>query len=224
LVISDIHGMLDLFKKSLNDNNYNPKEDILILLGDYIDRGISSFETIEYIKELQKEGKVIALRGNHEDMAITAYNSKLVGDIFTWHSNGAKETLDSYERNGKTLEYHIKWLKNLPLLYKEKKYFFSHAGINPYKTFDNQTTHDLVWTRSTFYLYPRRLPKKIVFGHTPFKKGHAVFSNGGIGIDGGAFYTGSLTTLIIDENGRKKFTSTTMENHYHMVENYVNLS
>lgn len=67
---SDIHGFLDALKK--NVENINMNEDIqLIFLGDYIDYGPESGETLRYIQELQmRYGKerVIALMGNHEKM------------------------------------------------------------------------------------------------------------------------------------------------------------
>ncbi|UOK56709.1 metallophosphoesterase [Bacillus sp. OVS6] len=46
---------------------YNPANDQLILLGDYIDRGPRSKETLSEVMSLVDEG-AIALRGNHDQM------------------------------------------------------------------------------------------------------------------------------------------------------------
>lgn len=226
LVISDIHGMFDLFIKTLKDNDYNSKEDRLIILGDMIDRGEKSYEVVEYLKNLQKNNKdrVIVLRGNHEDMAITAYESNRFSATDLWDYNGSSPTLDSYALNGKTIGYHIPWLKSLPLFHKEKKFFFVHAGINPYKTLKNQDEEDLLWIREEFYSYPKKLPKKVVFGHTPFKCGHAIFKNGATGIDGGAYFSHFLTTLIINEKGKKEFYSSSMDSYKKMSENHVKVT
>ena len=42
LVISDIHGELELFEELLRETGYDAAEDELILLGDYVDRGPDS--------------------------------------------------------------------------------------------------------------------------------------------------------------------------------------
>ena len=54
--IGDIHGCLEeltlLHKKILTDNKFDVKNDLLIYLGDYIDRGRNSKEVIDQIKEV----------------------------------------------------------------------------------------------------------------------------------------------------------------------------
>lgn len=67
--ISDIHGYLDALRMAL-DRIGLAGDDRLILLGDYIDYGPKSGETLRYLYELQKQygaEKVAVLRGNHED-------------------------------------------------------------------------------------------------------------------------------------------------------------
>ncbi len=71
LVISDIHGEIDKFKKLLEEIQYNAKQDQLILLGDYVDRGPNARAVLEKVKELKEEGAFV-LKGNHEDMMIKA--------------------------------------------------------------------------------------------------------------------------------------------------------
>ena len=39
LVISDIHGEIEKFEHLLEEAQYDAKQDQLILLGDYVDRG-----------------------------------------------------------------------------------------------------------------------------------------------------------------------------------------
>lgn len=67
--VSDIHGMLDVFQKTLSQLDMETPENRLILLGDYIDYGPESGETLRCVYRLQKKyGKrVTALRGNHEE-------------------------------------------------------------------------------------------------------------------------------------------------------------
>ena len=46
IVISDIHGNLDLYLKLLDQISYKPNEDCLILLGDLIEKGKRNYKCI----------------------------------------------------------------------------------------------------------------------------------------------------------------------------------
>ena len=65
LAISDIHGELGLLEELLLKVNYDPMNDQLFLLGDYIDRGPSSSGVLNLVSELQAKGARVLL-GNHE--------------------------------------------------------------------------------------------------------------------------------------------------------------
>lgn len=67
--MSDPHGCLGIFKRNVKQLDLSGKNR-LILLGDYIDRGPQSGQTLRYIYDLQREygaEKIIVLRGNHEE-------------------------------------------------------------------------------------------------------------------------------------------------------------
>ena len=68
LVMGDIHGMSHRFFSLMDDIAFDCQKDLLILLGDYIDRGDGSLFVLTYVKGLVGDGNCIALRGNHEDM------------------------------------------------------------------------------------------------------------------------------------------------------------
>lgn len=68
-VIGDIHGCMDEFKQML-DNIHFSDDDILILTGDYIDRGKQNKEMLDWL--LNKPENVIAIKGNH-DITYCAY-------------------------------------------------------------------------------------------------------------------------------------------------------
>jgi len=218
IIMTDIHGMFDVFKKALNDLQYDEEVDQLILLGDYLDRGPDSFSTVDYIMKLQQRANVIALMGNHEDMANdrrSSYGKSL------WYSNGGQDTVDSYKSKGIDIEEHQDWLMNLPLFHEDDDFFFCHAGIDVERPLNRQKRSDLLWIREEFYANPKKLPKKVVFGHTPLRGGHAIFPNGAIGIDGGAYFSKTLTGLVINEKGEKEFYSSNMDSFRRVVENRI---
>jgi len=67
--IGDIHGCFDSLKVLVGNKIKLQKDDKLILLGDYIDRGEKSREVVDFVMELQEKGfDIIPLRGNHETM------------------------------------------------------------------------------------------------------------------------------------------------------------
>ncbi len=70
--MSDIHGCLDALKQKMEYVDLS-LDNRLILLGDYIDYGTQSEQTLRYIRTLQKkygEDKLISLKGNHEAMLL----------------------------------------------------------------------------------------------------------------------------------------------------------
>ena len=75
LVTSDIHGHLDYLRKVLEMAAFS-EEDLLIIVGDMIEKGNNSLGTVRYIMELCKKGNVIPLIGN-----VDAYRLKLIGEL-----------------------------------------------------------------------------------------------------------------------------------------------
>ena len=66
LVIGDVHGCLDKLVALLKDLSYRPGRDQLVFVGDLVDRGPNSVETVAFVRLLCKEGRVHVVRGNHE--------------------------------------------------------------------------------------------------------------------------------------------------------------
>ena len=98
--IGDIHGCLTeltiLHKKILSYEKFDVKNDLIIYLGDYIDRGKNSKEVINQILKLKKkEIKTINLMGNHDEFMIDfLFNKK--NNIKNWLNFGLDQTIRSY--------------------------------------------------------------------------------------------------------------------------------
>jgi serine/threonine protein phosphatase 1 len=117
--MSDIHAFYSEFCDALDLIDLSG-DNKLILLGDYIHVGDSPYQVLDKIIELQNKygsDKVIALIGNHEEMAINGM----------WNIDGTYDK--QYEDNPKDI-YYLKWMENLPLYHKEGKFIFCHAGID----------------------------------------------------------------------------------------------
>ena len=162
LVLGDVHGRLELMNSVLKKANYDPTNDRLILLGDYVDRGPESQGVVARVRELSGQG-AIALKGNHEAMMVEALRTK---DFQHWFMNGGEATLKSYRDCKETLLADVDFLDGLPLTHEDGEFFFAHAGVNPEKPLNGQTPYDLLWIRDEFILGYKG-EKRIVAGHTP---------------------------------------------------------
>lgn len=67
LAISDIHGNLDFLKGVLAKAAFTP-DDILILVGDIVEKGPDSLGTLRYVMELSKTHTVYGVCGNCDDL------------------------------------------------------------------------------------------------------------------------------------------------------------
>lgn len=52
LAVGDIHGMYQKLLSLMDQVQFNPAEDLLVFLGDYIDRGPQSLECLDYVMDL----------------------------------------------------------------------------------------------------------------------------------------------------------------------------
>ncbi|WP_033543647.1 metallophosphoesterase family protein [Planococcus sp. CAU13] len=222
-VISDIHGCADHFKQLLKKIHYRPNVDRLILLGDYIDRGPKSMETLEMILHMVKNEKVIALRGNHDQRFIKLLETKDTKTYEEFLKYGGLETLKSYfpDFNNESIgdivtfinkEYpsHIQFLKNTPLYHEEQHFIFVHAGLDPlFENWKEQPSINFLYIRDSFIYHEVSVGKKVIFGHTKTSDIHNSadiwFSKDKIGIDGGCAFKQQLNCLqIVDESEFKQ--------------------
>lgn len=201
-VIGDIHGCYEEFEKLVEKININFKEDRLVLLGDYIDRGDNSFEVVEKIIALEKEyGKdnIILLKGNHELMAIDFFEGK--GSCYLYNSGNT--TIKEYKSHNRQLEEHIGFFKGLRNYYQDEHYIYVHGGIKPGVDLQEQEIFDLLWIREEFYLSTDKCSKGVIFGHTPTifinSTYYPININGNMALDTECVYGGYLSALEFEE-------------------------
>ena len=72
IIVGDIHGCYRQFITLLRKVNYKKNKDKLILLGDLMDRGPSSYEMLQWAIKWKEENKdhFFMIRGNHEQMIV----------------------------------------------------------------------------------------------------------------------------------------------------------
>ena len=198
-VIGDVHGcyhtLLELMTK------WNPEKEILIQIGDLIDRGLHSAQVVCYFQDLQKKyglDKVVVLLGNHERECIHYVER---GSNENWLRFGGQKTLDSFSSEGVDLRETCEWFKKMPLKWENENIFCSHAGIssNTEDPYNLDTEESVIWTRSPLL----NLGKLQIVGHTPMRNGQPHFSelNNVWYIDTGAFLRLYLTGMKLQLDG-----------------------
>ena len=179
LVIGDVHGMYEKLIKLMDKIRFNPDEDLLIFLGDYIDRGPDPGRCLQYIFALQQQypDVVVCLMGNHEVMMSSyfmqkrgSYNNLIVDYAGSWLDNGGLETLKQLdEMDEGTKEELLQWVMNLPVKYQYQDYFFCHAGVDPDVPLAVQNEFDMLWRRQQWWEQYKG-EETLVVGHTPVQK------------------------------------------------------
>lgn len=221
-VIGDIHGCADelsaLLQEIRSDIEARPKKPTAIVsLGDLIDRGPNSRGVIECLMSLNIAGASIhVIAGNHEEMLLTGVKedpSVLPG----WLRHGGYSFCESYGINAEVLmgaddetirtmilravpDEHIRFLENLVERVRFGDYLLVHAGINPEHSLDMQHPRDLRWIRDGFLNSNKNFGVVVVHGHTVSEE--VEFHHNRIGVDTGAYRTGRLSAIRLEDDER----------------------
>lgn len=196
--ISDVHGCHNALVTVL-DMLPLAEGDVIIALGDYIDRGEDTRGVLEVFLEFRQQHIFHHLVGNHELMLSDALTSSKAMAFFTGSLVGGSAMVDSY---GGSLDNvpkeHWDFLLKEALPYMETdEYIFVHGGVEPALPLSEQGLSTLAWKR--FHeSEPHISGKKVICGHTiigdvpQVKGGHTVC------IDTGAGKGGWVTVLQVD--------------------------
>lgn len=221
--IGDIHGNLDLLQGLLKQISadraqHADKQHKLIFLGDYIDRGTQSRAVIEFLCANDIPGfDVTCLLGNHESTLLKFLTDTSIGS--SWVRYGGAATLGSYGIQASPLEtddetfrtlqaamatalpdHHLEFLRALEPMHREGDYLFVHAGVRPGVPIEEQSVQDLTWIREEFLKSKADHGALIVHGHSVTTEPEIKPNR--IGIDTGAYMSGTLTCLVLEGESR----------------------
>lgn len=149
IVVSDIHGNLPYLKGLLNKVGFGP-DDILIVLGDMMERSVTSLDTLRYVMELSRHYTVHTLMGNCDDITTLFVDDEPIPQEFylryfpRWgekcavvkmaHMAGAAiETPADYPAARVAIEKmfpeELDFLRSLPTILMDDNYLFVHGGV-----------------------------------------------------------------------------------------------
>ena len=214
--ISDIHGCADLLQQMFTviDRDLatiGSTRAIHVFLGDYIDRGPESSQTIDLLIERGRKHESVFLKGNHEAFLFDVLKDP--SQLESWKQYGGLQTLTSYglrpsinpdaaeqteliSELARTIPLHQRrFFNSLRLRFVCGDFFFVHAGVKPGVPLARQQEQDMLWIREEFLASEEHFGKYIVHGHTPVREPDIRPNRANI--DTGAYATGNLTLLTI---------------------------
>lgn len=220
--VGDVHGRLDLLDQLLEQIEQDvarrpSRRNLLVMLGDLIDRGPDSRGVVERMRTYRHAAiKPYFLTGNHEEVLLRILNGER-GLLANWLQFGGAECLMSYgcdpaqidatnERTALSAiarvipQEHARFIAGFADTLSFGDYLFVHAGIRPGVDLSLQAQADLRWIRSPFLETDSDHGVMVVHGHSinPMVEERT----NRIGIDTGAYRTGVLTALALEGESR----------------------
>ena len=198
IAIGDIHGCAVAFRRLIDE--LQPSEgDLIVPLGDYVDRGPDSRGVIELLLELEQSCQLIPLMGNHELMMLRALND--LGSLRFWLECGGMATVESYGGGMDIPEPHLQFLRRCCRYVETEDFIFLHANYDPDLSLEAQPDHLLFWQHVLKDPPGRHISgKKVIVGHTPQSSGEVLDLGHLICIDTYCYGTGWLTALDLANN------------------------
>lgn len=234
LAVSDIHANLPYFRALLDRCGFCDGDE-LIIVGDFLEKGEKSLETLRFIMELSRRGNVHALCGNC-DTWYEIFDMGEKGDAMSLEYVRARRRgllwdmlcecgIDPFALNrlGDVKEllrerFRGEWsfLSSLPHVITAGSFIFAHAGVDPSKPLSGHSAEELMRC-DAFMTLGRRFEKWVVVGHWPVMLyGENIVSAAPVidreahivSIDGGCVLKddGQLNALVIPDISREEFS------------------
>ena len=202
-IVGDLHGCFDILEFEIEKTGFDRQQDLLLSVGDLVDRGPKSLECLEMITEPWFK----AVRGNHEMLMFAALNEHKPDSRYWWEVNGGNWFYESLDHSQQDYVRSLaKRVPDLPfvieLVIDSKRVIVAHADYPSSRyEFGKEINHqNTIWDRDRvgriidgFGGAAINGADLFVFGHTPVKEplqyGNILY------IDTGAFHTSTLTLV-----------------------------
>lgn len=181
LAVGDIHGC-DVALDVMLERLALTAADTLIVLGDAIDRGPRSARVVERLLAVQESCRLVFLKGNHEEMMLTARHNEDARR--EWLLNGGDATLASYGNDlANVPAEHWQFLSQGLRYWETASDICVHANLEPGVPLDEQSTLWLRWQHLTGMEFPHPSGKRVICGHTGQRSGLPYVRNGWVCLD-----------------------------------------
>lgn len=217
-IIGDIHGCFFTLLSLVERLEKDFPEAEIYLIGDLVDRGKHSCEVMDFVIER----KIKFTPGNHDYMFYHYFNHPHSLFAEAWFSNGAENTLRSYENRFERINEHLPAIISAPLFYNLDDCFISHAGISSFyqelitpeilnddKKLDEILREDLaesysiLWSRDVLM----NIGKLQIVGHTRMFEPKYIKDSNVLYIDTAAISGNKLSAAIVEKNNLLEIVS-----------------
>jgi serine/threonine protein phosphatase 1 len=204
IAIGDIHGCLDALD-ALVAVIAPDRDDTIVTLGDYIDRGPHSRGVLDRLIALADRCRLVPLLGNHEEVLLDTLRDST--NLRRWLTLGGADTLRSYgwAPGGPRRAVadwipkpHQEFLAKCRAYHETASHLFVHAGFVPELALNEQPPLALRWrVTDAATAVPHHSGKVAVVGHTPQQSGEVLALGFLICIDTNCARGGWLTALEV---------------------------
>ena len=157
LIVGDVHGCYNELIRLCTTEIFSaqpalqpsaaqaspPPDALIVLVGDLVHKGPESAAVVAWARALAEDGRLLAIRGNHENMALEAIDA---ADTDECEEAKAKDTGSAYAWCSNLTEDDRAWLRALPyaLSFPWLGLLVVHAGLVPGVPLAQQRHEDLV--------------------------------------------------------------------------------
>lgn len=233
LAVSDIHGNLPFFRGLLEQVHFS-QQDILVLVGDILEKGQHSLELLRYVMELCRTHTVYPLCGNCDGLVLRffeddSWDSGFFTNYLPAHPESTLRQLagemgyahwDDIPGLRRALRERYPdiwaWLGSLPTILETEHLVFVHGGIPSLEHMERLDSWKCM-KNDDFMGQGHSFSKYVVVGHWPVTLYRPDIPSAAplmdhqrkiISIDGGCVLKldGQLNALVIPEEGSQDFT------------------
>lgn len=122
-IIGDLHGCYKHLNLLLDKIEFSTNDDTLWFVGDLINRGPNSLETLQMVIDLETKGNAKIVLGNHDFHLLAIYSGFK-------KFKSKMDNLDSILNHKKFADF-VDWTRAQPLIHRQDDKVMVHAGIFP---------------------------------------------------------------------------------------------
>lgn len=200
IAIGDVHGCSAALEALITAIDPAP-DDLIITLGDYVDRGPDSRGVLDFLIELAERRRLVPLLGNHDQAMLDVRSRRLKGNF--WIGIGGMATLASYGAAwgelDKVPEAHFAFLEACVPAFETDSHLFFHAQYDPKLPIAEQPEDALRWNSLRESVpEPHCSGKRAIVGHSSQKTGEILDLGHIVCIDTFCYGGKWLTALDVD--------------------------
>ncbi len=198
IAIGDIHGCDAALAALLEAVNPQP-EDVVVTLGDYVDRGPNTRGVIDQLLGLTTRCQLVPLQGNHEIMMLQAVAVGSGHPMDFWMECGGRATLASYGDSLHEIpEAHLRFLQSCRYFHTTERHAFIHANYYPELPWEDQPPFMAQWeSLQSTTPGPHESGKTVLVGHTSQRTGEVLHLGHLICVDTYCYGGGWLTAYEV---------------------------